>query len=152
MSPGFAEGHARYWGETIGFDQIEYAETRDVKSEIRRLETAFGRSAEEIRAVVKRVKDLSGQDEAILDVHLMSLKDRAFKDKITAQITQGYYAEYALKKVVLDYVDLFSRMDDPYLRERSSDKGHRKEDPEKSSWTRRAGNEKIHERDGLDCL
>jgi len=121
VSPGFAEGHARYWGETIGFDQIEYAETRDVKSETRRLETAFGRSAEEIRAVVKRVKDLSGQDEAILDVHLLSLKDRAFKDKITAQITQGYCAEYALKKVVLDYMDLFSRMDDPYLRERSSD-------------------------------
>ncbi len=67
------------------------------------------------------MKDLSGQDEAILDVHLMSLKDRAFKDKITAQITQGYCAEYALKKVVLDYMDLFSRMDDPYLRERSSD-------------------------------
>ncbi|MDL1973902.1 MAG: phosphoenolpyruvate--protein phosphotransferase [Deltaproteobacteria bacterium] len=121
VSPGFAEGHARYWGETIGFDQIEYAETRDVKSEIRRLDIAFGRSAEEITAVVRRVKDLSGQNEAILDVHLMSLKDRAFKDKITAQITQGYCAEYALKKVVLDYVDLFSRMDDPYLRERSSD-------------------------------
>ncbi|MBW2645453.1 MAG: phosphoenolpyruvate--protein phosphotransferase, partial [Deltaproteobacteria bacterium] len=32
-----------------------------------------------------------------------------------------YCAEYALKKVVLDYVELFSAMDDPYLRERGAD-------------------------------
>lgn len=51
VSPGFAEGHAHYLGESIGFDQIEYEETEDVSSEISRLEAAFTRSQEEITAL-----------------------------------------------------------------------------------------------------
>ncbi len=121
VSSGFAEGSAHYLGESIGFDQIEYEETDDAASEIKRLKTAFKHSQEEISTLTKRVKDLAGQDEAILDAHLMSLRDKAFKNKIITQIKEGYCAEYALKKVVLDYVELFSKMEDPYLRERGAD-------------------------------
>jgi len=122
VSPGFAEGHAHYLGESIGFDQIEYEETEDVSSEISRLEAAFRRSQEEIIALTKHVKDMSGQDEAILDAQVMALQDRSFKKKIIAHIKEeGSCAEYALKKAVLKYVEFFSGMEDPYLRERSSD-------------------------------
>jgi len=122
VSPGFAEGQAHYLGESIGFDQIEYEETEDVSSEISRLEAAFRRSQEEIIALTKHVKDMSGQDEAILDAQVMALQDRSFKKKIIAHIKEeGSCAEYALKKAVLKYVEFFSGMEDPYLRERSSD-------------------------------
>lgn len=121
VSPGFAEGYAHYLGESIGFDQIEYEETEDVSSEISRLESAFTRSQEEIIALTKHVKDLSGQDEAIMDAQVMALQDRSFKKKIIAHIKEGSCAEYALKKTVLKYVEFFSGMEDPYLRERGSD-------------------------------
>ena len=121
VSPGFAEGQAHYLGESIGFDQIEYEETEDVSSEISRLEAAFTRSQEEIIALTKHVKDMSGQDEAILDAQVMSLQDRSFKNKIIAHIKEGSCAEYALKKAVLKYVEFFSGMEDSYLRERGSD-------------------------------
>ena len=122
VSPGFAEGRAHYLGESIGFDQIEYEETEDVSSEISRLEDAFTSSQEEIIALTKHVKDMSGQDEAILDTQVMYLQDRSFKNKIIAHIKkEGSCAEYALKKAVLKYVEFFSAMEDPYLRERGSD-------------------------------
>ena len=121
VSPGFAEGHAHYLGESIGFDQIEYEETEDVSSEISRLEAAFTRSQEEIIALTKHVKDMSGQDEAILDAQVMCLQDRSFKNKIIAHIKAGSCAEYALKRAVLKYVEFFSNMEDSYLRERGSD-------------------------------
>ena len=122
VSPGFAEGHAHYLGESIGFDQIEYEETEDVSSEISRLEAAFTRSQEEIIALTKHVKDMSGQDEAIMDAQVMALQDRSFKKKIIAHIKEeGSCAEYALKKAVLKYVEFFSNMEDSYLRERGSD-------------------------------
>ncbi len=122
VSPGFAEGHAYYLGESIGFDQIEYEETEDITSEISRLEAAFTRSQEEIIALTRHVKDLSGQDEAIMDAQVMTLQDRSFKKKIIAHIKEeGSCAEYALKKAVLKYVEFFSSMEDSYLRERGSD-------------------------------
>ena len=121
VSPGVAEGHAYYLGESIGFDQIEYDEAEDIVSEISRLEAAFARSQEEIVALARHVKDMSGQDEAIMDVQVMSLQDRSFKNKIIAHIKEGSCAEYALKKAVLKYVEFFSNMEDSYLRERGSD-------------------------------
>jgi phosphotransferase system enzyme I (PtsP) len=121
VSPGFAEGHAHYLGESIGFDQIEYEETEDLSSEISRLEAAFTRSQEEIIVLTKHVKDMSGEDEAILDAQVMALQDRSFKKKIIAHIKEGSCAEYALKKAVLKYVEFFSGMEDPYLKERGSD-------------------------------
>ena len=121
VSPGFAEGYAHYLGESIGFDQIEYEEVVDVVSDISRLEAAFTRSREEIIALTRHVKDISGQDEAIMDAQVMCLQDRSFKNKIIAHIKEGSCAEYALKKAVLKYVEFFSNMEDSYLRERGSD-------------------------------
>ena len=107
VSPGVAEGHAHYLGESIGFDQIEYDEAEDIVSEISRLEAAFARSQEEIVALARRVKDMSGQDEAIMDAQIMCLQDRSFKNKIIAHIKEGCCAEYALKKAFLKYVEFF---------------------------------------------
>ncbi len=121
VSAGFAEGYTHYLGESIGFDQIQYEDAEDIEPEIERLETAFNRSVDEIRSLAKRLKDLPSQDEAILDVHLMLLRDEAFKNKIIDHIRDGYCAEYALKKEVQKHVEFFRSIDDPYLRERGSD-------------------------------
>jgi len=121
VSIGFAEGYAHYLGESIGFNEIDPEETDEIEEELRRVEKAFELSQIEIGQVSNSVKNLSGGDEAILEVHSMALQDKAFRNKTKTYIRDGYKAEYALKKAVLDYLELFSRMEDPYMKERGSD-------------------------------
>lgn len=117
----FGEGYAYYIQERIGFDQIQREESEDVESEIKRLETALQRSADDIRGISQAAQGLSAQDDAIIEAHLMVMHDPSFKKKITAHILSGYRAEYALKKVIIEFVDFFNQIDDPYLAERGTD-------------------------------
>lgn len=121
VSPGIAEGRARYLAESIGFDQIQDEGPKNVSLEVERLEKAFKRSEHEILELTGTAGDLSTQDQAILEAHVMFLRDKAFQKKITAHVKAGHGAEYALKLVVVEYVELFHNMDDPYLRERGAD-------------------------------
>jgi phosphotransferase system enzyme I (PtsP) len=121
VSGGFSEGYAHYLGQSIGFDQIPCAYNEDSSAEAERLEMAFRKSEAEVVQLAGKVQDLSAQDQAILDTHLMLLRDQAFKDKVKEHIRQGLTAEYALKKVVLKHVIFFLKLDDPYLRDRGAD-------------------------------
>ncbi len=121
VSGSFSEGYAHYLGKSIGFDEIDPEEVINVAAEIKKLDTAFKRSQAEITRLIKKAKNLSGEGKAILDVHFLLLKDRSFKKKVKGYIRKKYSAEYALKKVVSDYLETFSRMDDLYLRERGAD-------------------------------
>lgn len=70
----------------------------------------------------KRVSEtLSEDDAAIFHTHLMILEDRSFATKISDLIDQGAGATRAVHDVVQHYVQAFSAMEDPYLRERSAD-------------------------------
>ena len=121
VSAGFAEGVAVYFMTSIGFDQIEPKTVENKKSEIARLETAFQKSAEDIKSVMHKVKDLSIDEAAILEAHLMYLSDDPFKKKIAHHIRDGFCAEYALKKEVLGHIDFFKKLNDPYLKDRALD-------------------------------
>jgi len=121
VSSGFAEGYAYYPGSSIGFDQVPYAYNEDSALEKERLEKAFRKSEVEVLQLSEKVEDLSTQDQAILDTHLMLLRDEVFKDKVKAHIQEGLTAEYALKKVVLKHVIFFLKLDDPYMRDRGAD-------------------------------
>jgi len=121
VSAGFGEGYAQYLGESIGFDEVDLEKVGDIDSESKRLEEAFRRSREELSLLIKNAKDLSTEEKAVLDVQRMSLEDRDFTKKVVTRIEEGYGAEYALKKVVMDYLEIFSRIEDPYLRERGRD-------------------------------
>ncbi len=121
VSGGFAEGYACYPRQSIGFDQIPLAYNDNAVEEIKRLDKAFNQAEVEVRQLSERAHDLSDQDQAIIETHLMLLKDEVFKDKIKAHIEQGVTAEYALKKVVLKHLVFFMKLDDPYLRDRAAD-------------------------------
>jgi phosphoenolpyruvate-protein kinase (PTS system EI component) len=51
----------------------------------------------------------------------MLLGDRNFQDRITTQVDAGFCAESALKAAIQAYLEYFSAMDDPNMRERGSD-------------------------------
>ncbi len=70
----------------------------------------------------KRVSEtLSEDDAAIFHTHLMILEDRSFSSKIQDLIEQDVGATRAVHDVVQHYIQAFSAMEDPYLRERSAD-------------------------------
>ena len=121
VSPGIAEGRAHYFGKSIGFDQIKDEEPKDVCLEIERLHKALKGAEQEILEVTGSARELSTEDQAILEAHVMLQRDKAFQKKITTHVKSGRSAEYALKLVVQEYVERFHDMDDPYLRERGAD-------------------------------
>ena len=121
VSPGFGEGHAHFMGKTIGFDQVEEKPASDTVLEMARLDDALCRARSDISRLGRKVEGLSDQDQSILAAQIMYLEDPSFKEKVLRQIREGYCAEYALKKAVMEYVDFFKLLDDPYLRERAFD-------------------------------
>ena len=123
VSAGFGEGHAHYLRESIGFSDIYFHEADDVDHELSRFDHALKRSEAQIERLNTDVKsELSQGDKNIFHTYLMYFRDVGLKNKVTAYIKQQKYAaEYALKEVILDYVRVFSKMEDPYLRERGFD-------------------------------
>ncbi len=121
VSDRVAFGYAQFVSETIDFDQIHRIHITDAASEIKRLEHAFDTAAEQIKHVVENARGISDQDKAIIDAHLMFLADKSLRKKIITKINDNLSAEYALKKVIIAYVDMFKAMDDSYLSERSED-------------------------------
>ncbi|ETR72226.1 MAG: phosphotransferase system, enzyme I, PtsP [Candidatus Magnetoglobus multicellularis str. Araruama] len=121
VSPGIAKGYVHYFGENFGFDMVEYEKTDNIQQEISRLEIAFSKALAEIKNMGARVKDLSGQKDAIVEAHIMLLNDHSLKNKILDQINNGLRAATALKQVVTDYLTMFSKMEDSYLKERGAD-------------------------------
>ena len=128
VSDRVASGYAYVMMETIAFDHIHAAAVIDTAAEIHRLEGAFDNAAAQIRQVADKSQLLAEQDKAIIDAHLMFLSDKSLREKVKANINQGESAEFSLKQVILEYVNLFKSMNDPYLSERYADVldiGHR---------------------------
>ena len=121
VSPGIAKGYVHFYGEKFGFYMVDYEETDNIQYEIDQLEMAFSKALTEIKNMAARVKDLSGQNDAILEAHIMLLNDPLFKKKVLTQIQKGVRAASALKQVVTDYLEIFSQMEDQYLKERGAD-------------------------------
>jgi phosphotransferase system enzyme I (PtsP) len=120
--PGVVSGIPHILDERLGFsDIIDEREIR-VDDELRRLDDALEKTRIQTIFLEKRVAErLSQDDAAIFHTHLMILEDRSFLAKLKQQIKAGHGAPYALEKVVGGYIEAFSRMDDPYLRERAAD-------------------------------
>ena len=122
VSQGFGDGAAYYIRKRISFADVGFGKTFDVHYEIQRIEEAFDRATAQIQDLCHHIEcRLKPEDEAIINAYLMTLRDGGLKAKIEASIRQGNTAEFALKEVILDYVNVFSRMEDPYFRERGSD-------------------------------
>jgi phosphotransferase system enzyme I (PtsP) len=98
---------------------MEYA--TDTDEEISRFQTAQKKNVDEIRVLTGTLDDLSLQDAAIFESHLMMLDDPSFKKQVIGEIKNGYTAEYALKKTIETHIQRFLTIDDSYLRERSKD-------------------------------
>ncbi|MGM0787023.1 MAG: phosphoenolpyruvate--protein phosphotransferase [Thermodesulfobacteriota bacterium] len=121
VSEEVAEGYAHYLPENIDFDNVQCSLADSPEADIKRLNEAFENAAAQIRQVIRQGLGVSEQESAILDAHLMFLQDEGLKTRIIEIIRSGRCAEFALKQVILGYVETFRNMDDAYLSERAAD-------------------------------
>jgi N-acetylmuramoyl-L-alanine amidase len=67
------------------------------------------------------LNNLPSATSQIFDAHLMMMRDDAVWSRVRNMIQEGASAEYALRRVVEDYLSAFERIEDPYLQERALD-------------------------------
>lgn len=121
VSAGFSHGKV-YILDRFSDKVIKVAKVGSVEEELHKFNIALEKVTIQTIYMEKRVGELlSGDDAAIFHTHLMILEDRGFLNKISDLIEQGVGATRAVHEVVQGYVEVFSTMEDPYLRERSAD-------------------------------
>lgn len=120
--PGVVSGAVHVLDDKCGLADIFDEHDIDIKKEVSRLNAALEETRIQTLSLKKRVAErLSEEDAAIFHTHLMILEDRSFIDQMTNEINRGHSAPYALKKVIGQYTEAFTKMDDAYLRERATD-------------------------------
>ncbi|EKT60121.1 phosphoenolpyruvate--protein phosphotransferase [Providencia sneebia] len=104
------------------FDSIYEASALNINDEKQHLINAIENAASECRRISKRFMANSQKESAaIFDLYNHLLHDPQLKKRLFAAIEQGAIAQWAVKKVIDDYVEQFSRLNDLYLRERGAD-------------------------------
>ena len=123
VSPGIAIGKVFVW------DSEEYTVTRhqitdaQIPLEITRFEEALIKTRFEILDIQKKISKEMGVEHAeIFNAHLLVLEDRMLIEEVINKIKrERVNVEFAFSEVLKRYADIFSKMDDEYLRERLVD-------------------------------
>ena len=121
VSPGFSHGKL-YILDRFSDKVIKVAKVGSIEEELHKFRIALEKVTIQTIYMEKRVSELLSEDDAaIFHTHLMILEDRGFVNKVNDLIEQGVGATRAVHEVVHGYIEVFSGMEDPYLRERSAD-------------------------------
>jgi phosphotransferase system, enzyme I, PtsP len=121
VSAGYMRGKA-YILDRFSKKVIQAAKVGSKQEELQKFSIALEKVKIETVYMEKRISEtLSKEDSAIFHTHLMILEDRSFCKKISDLIEHGAGATKAVHDVVDHYVQVFSSMEDVYLRERSAD-------------------------------
>jgi phosphotransferase system enzyme I (PtsI) len=126
VSPGIIIGRARLVDRSRVKILYQYLiSDESVSKEAERFKRALAAAKEQIVAYKNRMPDQIKQHSFILDTHLMIMEDTMFLNAtIDAILKEKINAEWALMKSVQHIRQLFSQIDDEYLRERVSDVEH----------------------------
>lgn len=121
VSAGFSRGKI-YILNRFSNKVIKLAKVGSVSEEQDKFFQALEKAKIQTIYMEKRVSEtLTADDAAIFHTHLMILEDRSFSAKVTDLIEKGIGATRAVNDIVEHYIQAFSAMEDPYLRERSAD-------------------------------
>ena len=121
-SPGVCIGKA-YLVDRGGVKVVEkyQIEEKNRSNEIKRFRAAVKKARDELRKIVEKSPE-ELQRAHILETHMALLKDKMLYGRTIEVIkNEGVNAEWALKKIVSNLLEIFQTMTDPYLRERSGD-------------------------------
>lgn len=102
---------------------VKRIRVEDTESEKRRFEEAKTASVEQLGEIYqKALKEVGESNAAIFEIHQMMLDDEDYNDSINNIIeTQNVNAEYAVAVTADNFAEMFSSMDDAYMKARAAD-------------------------------
>ena len=121
-SPGICIGKA-YLVDSEGVEVVpKYSiPDKELSNEVKRFKAAVKNAKDELRKIVEKSPE-ELQHAHILETHMALLKDKMLYGRTIETVKQeSVNAEWALKKVVSNLIEVFHSMTDPYLKERSAD-------------------------------
>lgn len=99
-----------------------FIEKDKIEEEQKYFKKALKLVRKDINALQEKVSSvLPKEEQALFDVYLNILDDNAMAGEITQSISEGRWAQGAVKFVVQNHVHAFEEMDDPYMSERAVD-------------------------------
>nr|WP_319487391.1 phosphoenolpyruvate--protein phosphotransferase [uncultured Caproiciproducens sp.] len=104
-------------------DHIEKKSITNITAELSRLESAKDAAVEALNAIyMNAIKRVGEANSMIFQIHIMMLQDEDFFNAIQDTIkNEKVNAEYAAWQVGKQFSEMFSKMDDEYMRGRSAD-------------------------------
>ena len=121
-SPGICIGKA-YLVDRQGVEVVPKYSIQDdeLSNEVIRFKAAVKNARDELLRIVEQSPE-ELQHAHILETHMALLKDKMLYGRTIETIEQeSVNAEWALKQVVSNLIEVFQTMTDPYLKERSAD-------------------------------
>jgi len=122
-SPGIAMGVSHFLGGRVEVEERRIF-TDEVEQELKRFEEALTRSDAQLRRIQQQIAEQvgDGQEYRILEAHRMMLADVHLVEETRKLIEKDQVsAEWALRRALDQIQMVFSRIEDPYFRERRSD-------------------------------
>jgi len=91
--------------------------------QIQLFEEALIQTRKEILELQKRISSDMGQEEAqIFDAHLLVLEDRMLIEEVISRLKKEHLGVvYIFSQVLKKYIEVFSKIEDEYLKERTAD-------------------------------
>ena len=123
VSPGIIIGKAHLIDRSRVKILYQYLiSDQQVNKEVERFKEALNAAKDQIIHLKNRMPEQIKRHSFILDSHLMIMDDSMFFNAtITTILSEKINAEWALKKSVQNIENLFSQIDDPYIKERIVD-------------------------------
>lgn len=103
--------------------EIEKNKVNNSQEEIKKLEKSIEQTIKQIEKI-KQIssKNLDAEHMAIFDAHIQVANDPMMKNEIIDMINnESVNAEYAVEEISNKYINMFSSMDDEYMKERAAD-------------------------------
>ena len=121
-SPGVAIGQSIVMFPPADFDSVPERSSSDIDADLKLFDGAIDSVRVDIRRVGERLSSqLRPEEQALFDVYIGMLDDKALAGEVQDKIRAGSCAQTALKHVIKDYASHFEMMSDSYLRERAVD-------------------------------
>jgi phosphotransferase system enzyme I (PtsI) len=123
VSAGIAIGRAYFLNKSHFSGTVrQTVGDEDVPREMERLSRAFDAALQDLGRILSVVPEDLKEHAAIIESHLMMLRDHKFRKRALDHIEQTKInAEWALERAVGDLQEIFSAIADEYLRQRMQD-------------------------------
>jgi phosphotransferase system enzyme I (PtsP) len=123
VAPGFGRGKVFLLKPRLNLGAVKREGTRNPTRELEKFRAAVEKGREQISHQKQSMKSLlSKEEEAVFDVQRLIIEDPTLIERVEKKILrEKVTAGYAVGSVFQEYLGLFTRIEDEYLRERSAD-------------------------------